>query len=94
MNFIFIIFVLGIAIGIYSCVSKKEIVEPEKIQIAVHTKPKPKRKRKSQPDPIFKEAKDMLVNMGYNVTESKDLLKGTTGNVQDRVQQAMRKVKI
>lgn len=64
------------------------------VKSAKQTKQTKQTKQKKK-DPLFKEAKEMLVNMGYSATEAKDLLQGVSGNdVQEYVQKAMEKVKV
>jgi len=73
---------------------KKEMEDITKPKIVIQTKKQDRPKQSKKLDPVFKEAKDMLVNMGYSATEAKDLLIGTSGSAQERIQQAMQKVKI
>jgi len=73
---------------------KQEMDNITKSQIVIQTKKQDRTEQSKKLDPIFKEAKTMLVNMGYSATEAKDLLAGTSGSVQERIEQAMQKVKI
>jgi Holliday junction resolvasome RuvABC DNA-binding subunit len=81
------IFLGGIALGFYMYEPPvKKVVRPVTKRTPIS---------KSQHDPLFDEAKKMLVNMGYTATEAKGLLQGVTGSTaQDYINAAMQKVKI
>lgn len=101
-----LLFFLGLAFGIYVTIlneqrKKNHEVELDKLrreyvfdnmELNVRVK---KPKQHKHKDPLFDEAKEMLVNMGYTATEAKDLLQGVTGTTaQEYVQKAMEKVKV
>jgi Holliday junction resolvasome RuvABC DNA-binding subunit len=86
-----VILIGGIALGFYMYEPPAKPVVRSVTKRTPVTKPKPNK----QNDPLFDEAKKMLVNMGYTATEAKDLLQGVTGSTaQDYVNAAMQKVKI
>lgn len=93
---VFVGIVLAIFMNMYpdhKTAQEQFVVQPLPTPTRSNTK-KTKNNNKKE-DGLVKEAKEMLVNMGYSATEAKELLSGVSGSsVQDYVQKAMEKVKI